>query len=164
MGLFKKLFGKKEEKDKKVTLSDQKGIPYNEDLIKTLLNDHQRLLSEFINISNSAKKYKTKLLPQLLKTFKLNLEIHNYSEKVQLYTYLENYYKNDVEKLEIIKDLDKAAEEIFKNVFSFLKRFEGVKFDKEICKQFLSEWETLGSILQSRINIEESELYPLYKK
>ena len=165
MGFLGKLFGgNKTEKKKEISLSKQSGVPYNEGLIKTLLDDHQRLLAEFGKIMNFAQKNRSKLIKQYLKTFKLNLEIHNYSEKIQLYTYLENYYKDDPDKLEVIRDLDEAAQEIFKNVFSFIKRYENIDFDKKSCEQFLNEWKTLGGILQSRISIEESELYTLYKK
>jgi len=168
VGFLNKLFGKndtnkKEKTDNNLHLSKNIGVPYNKDLIDTLIKDHKNLIKDFTKITKLAQSKKYKTLKQNLKTFKVNLEIHNYSEKVQLYTYLKNYYK-DTEDEEFIDDMAKSAEEIYKDVFAFLKKYEKIEFNDQYLGLFKSELEAIGRILQSRIEIEETELYPLYKK
>ncbi len=167
MGFFGKLFGKKESNQKentqKIHLSKNSGVPYNKDLIKTLLKDHNHLVDIFAKISKLAQNKKYKVLKQTLKSFKIEMEIHNYSEKVQLYLYLQNYYKNS-DSEDFIKDMASSAEEIYKDVAAFLKKYENIEFNDQYIALFKTELEAVGRILQSRIAIEESELYPLYKK
>ncbi len=166
MGFFSKIFGKTDEQiktDENLHLSKNVGVPYNNNLIQTLINEHRELVKEFTKIAKTAQNKKYKTLKQYLKAFKVNLEIHNYSEKIQLYTYLKNYYK-DMEDEDFIDEMSKSAEEIYKNVFSFLKKYETVEFNDQYLGLFKSELNAIGKILQSRIEIEESELYPLYKR
>lgn len=166
MSFLKKIFGKTDTNDKNadtVHLSKNVGVPYNEDLMKNLHKDHENLINEFSKIAKAAQSKKYKTLKQYLKAFKVNLEIHNYSEKIQLYLYLKNYYK-DSEHEEFIEDMSKSAEEIYKDVFAFLKKYENIEFNDQYLGLFKSELEAIGRILKSRIEVEESELYPLYKK
>ncbi len=166
MGFFSKIFGKTDEQiktDENLHLSKNVGVPYNNNLIQTLINEHRELVKEFTKIAKTAQNKKYKTLKQYLKAFKVNLEIHNYSEKIQLYTYLKNYYK-DMEDEDFIDEMSRSAEEIYKDVFSFLKKYETVEFNDQYLGLFKSELNAIGKILQSRIEIEESELYPLYKR
>ncbi len=169
MGFFSKLFKKddtdiaKKEKNSKIDNTDFIGVPYNEGLIETLLKDHKDLVAEFTKISQLAQNKKYKTLKQYLKSFKVNLEIHNYSEKIQLYTYLKNYYKNENEE-RFIEDMFNSAKEIYNDVFAFLKKYETIEFNDQYQALFLNELEAVGKILQSRIEVEESELYSLYKR
>ncbi len=167
MGFFSNLFGKNDktakENSEKLHLSKNVGVPYNNDLIKILRKDHENLINEFGKIAKAAQNKKYKTLKQYMKTFKVNLEIHNYSEKIQLFLYLKNYYK-DSEYEDFIEDMSKSAEEIYKDVFNFLKKYENIEFNDQYLGLFKSELEAVGRILQSRIEVEESELYTLYKK
>ncbi len=169
MGFFSKLFGTGDtnkidkRKNSNIKTSANMGVPYNEGLIETLLKDHRNLIAEFTKITKTAQNKKYKTLKQYLKAFKVNLEIHNYSEKIQLYTYLKNYYKNSEEE-DFIDDMFNSAEEIYKDVFAFLKKYETIEFNDQYQALFLNELEAIGRILQSRIEVEESELYPLYKR
>ena len=165
MGFFGNLFGMGDEvtSNKKSNNTNSLGVPYNEGLIETLLKDHKNLVAEFSKIAKAAQNKKYKTLKQYLKAFKVNLEIHNYSEKVQLYTYLKNYYKNKEEE-SFIDDMSSSAEEIYKDVFAFLKKYEAIEFNDQYVALFKNELEAIGRILQSRIEVEESELYPLYKR
>ena len=167
MSFFGKLFGNKKssqpESTQKVHLSKNSGVPYNKELIKTLLKDHNQLIEMFAKISKLAKKKKYKTLKQTLKTFKIEMEVHNYSEKIQLYVYLKNYYKNS-DNEDFIKEMASSSEEIYKDVAVFLKKYEDIEFNDQYLALFNTELEAVGRILQSRIAIEESELYPLYKK
>ncbi len=166
MGFLKKLFGKSDNSsvnETEVHLSKDVGVPYNNDLIKTLRKDHQELIDEFGKIVKAAQNKKYKTLKQYLKTFKVNLEIHNYSEKIQLYIYLLNLYKG-TDNEEFISDMAKSAEEIYQDVFTFLKKYENIEFNDQYLGLFRKELEAIGKILQSRIEVEESELYTLYKK
>ncbi len=168
MSFFEKILGKtnketKEKTDKSVQLSKNVGVPYNDDLMKTLAKDHKKLIKDFTKIVKAAQNKKYKTLKQYLKAFKVNFEIHNYSEKIQLYLYLKNYYK-DTDNEDFIEDMSKSAEEIYKDVFAFLKKYEAIEFNDQYLGLFKNELEAIGRILQSRIEVEESELYPLYKK
>lgn len=168
MSFLKKIFGKTDDKiqeksDNNFHLSKNVGVPYNNDLIKTLLKDHENLINEFGKIAKAAQNKKYKTLKQYLKAFKVNLEIHNYSEKIQLYLYLKNYYK-DSEHEDFIEDMSTSAEEIYNDVYAFLKKYENIEFNDQYLGLFKSELEAIGRILKSRIEVEESELYPLYKK
>ncbi len=168
MGFLDKIFGKtdketKEKTDKSFQLSKNVGVPYNDDLIKTLAKDHKELIEDFTKIAKAAQNKKYKTLKQYLKAFKVNLEIHNYSEKIQLYLYLKNYYK-DTDNEAFIEDMSKSAEEIYDSVYSFLKKYETVEFNDQYLGLFKNELEAIGRILQSRIEVEETELYPLYKQ
>jgi len=168
MGFLDKIFGKDKKSDLAnskdgIRLSKNVGVPYNKDLIKTLKKDHQKLFEEFGKILKAAQNKKYKLLKQYLKAFKVNFEIHNYSEKIQLYTYLKNYYKNE-DMADFIEDMAVSAENIYQDIISFIKKYETVDFNDQYLLVFKKEMEALGKILQSRVEVEESELYPLYKK
>ncbi len=165
MGFFGKLFGGSDGTSKKKSAPQtpqRGGVPYNEGLIPQLINDHKKLVDEFTKISKAAQSKKYKTLKQYLKAFKVNLEIHNYSEKIQLYTYLKNYY-DDNEIVGFIEDMAKSAEDIYKDVFAFLKKYEAIEFNDQYLGLFKTELNAIGQVLQARIEVEESELYPLYK-
>ncbi len=57
-----------------------------------------------------------------------------------------------------------SAKEIYNDVFAFLKKYETIEFNDQYQALFLNELEAVGKILQSRIEVEESELYSLYKR
>ncbi|NPA74022.1 MAG: sigma D regulator [Epsilonproteobacteria bacterium] len=166
MGFFGKLFGGSQDNYDKNTKntksSETSGIPYDKGLISQLIKDHKQLVEEFTKISKFAKSRKYKALKQSLKTFKLNFEIHNYSEKVQLYTYLNNYYKGTQEE-RFINEMAMSAEKIYKDVLAFLKRYEAIDFNDKYLEQFLQELSAIGKVLQSRIETEEKDFYILYK-
>jgi len=168
VNFLKKIFGKnntntKEKTNSHLHLSKNIGVPYNKDLMETLIKDHKNLVEEFTKIAKLAQGKKYKTLKQNLKAFKVNFEIHNYSEKIQLYLYLKNYYK-DTDNENFIDDMAKSAEEIYKDTYGFLKKYENIEFNDQYLGLFQSELEAIGKILQSRIEIEESELYTLYKR
>ncbi len=161
--IFKKSKKKEKREDHNLRLSKNVGVPYNEELIQKLIKDHRSLVEEFTKIAKIAQSKKYKHLKKYLKAFKINLEIHNYSEKVQLYIYLKNKYSG-TDSEDFIDEMAKSAEEIYKDVFFFLKKYEAIEFNDQHLATFLNELEAIGKILQARIEVEESELYTMYKK
>ncbi len=166
MSFLSKVFGKSNNPPKKqneIKLSKDMGVPYNNDLIHTLAKDHRALIDEFTKLSKVVQSKNFKSLKRYLKTFKVTFEIHNYSEKIQLYLYLKNYYK-DSDDEDFIDDMIKSADKMHKDIFTFLKKYESIEFNDQYLGLFKKELEAIGKILKFRIEVEESELYPLYKK
>ncbi len=166
MSFLSKVFGKSknpQEGQNKIRLSKNSGVPYNSDLINTLTKDHKTLINEFIKIVKEAQSKNFKNLKRYLKTFKVTFEIHCYSEKIQLYFYLKNYYKDSSDE-NFIDDMTKSAEEFDKDIFAFLKKYENIEFNDQHLGLFKKEADAIKRILKSRIEVEESELYPLYIK
>jgi hypothetical protein len=167
MSFLSKVFEKSNNPSKSanntINLSKDAGVPYNNDLISALTKDHKTLVEEFTKIVKVAQNKNFKTLKRYIKTFKVTFEIHNYSEKIQLYLYLKNYYK-DSDDEEFIEDMTKSADKMYKDIFTFLKKYENIEFNNQYLGLFKKELETIGKILKPRIEVEESELYPLYKK
>ncbi len=164
MGLFGDLFGNSNTSSKKKNnLSQKGGVFYNDDLIIQLTKDHKKLTEDLEKIIKATQNKKYKILKQYLKTFKTNLEIHNYSEKIQLYAYLKKYYK-DTKYSDFIEEIAKSAEELHKETMDFLKKYEKIELDNQSLILFQDELGKIDKFLQSRIEIEENELYPLYKQ
>jgi len=166
MRFLSKIFGKSDnqiKKKDKVKLSHDSGVPYNNDLISVLKKDHIQLKQEFEKIIKSYKNKNFKILKKNIKTFKTTFEIHNYSEKIQLYLYLKNYYK-DMNEESFINNMADSAEKLYQDSMYFLKKYESIEFNNQYLEVFEKDLESIKKILKSRIDIEESELYQLYKK
>ncbi len=166
MSFLSKVFGKSDnqvKKKEKVKLSHDSGVPYNNDLISVLKKDHKQLKQEFEKIIKSSKNKNFKILKRNIKTFKITFEIHNYSEKIQFYLYLKNYYK-DMNEESFINNMADSAEKVYQDIIHFLKKYESIEFNDQYHELFKKELEAIEKVLKSRIDIEESELYQLYKK
>ena len=165
--MFKKIlsyFGlgsKSEEKKSKQPVNKPKiQIPYKENLVPTLLSEHQVLLRIYSDTLEAAKNGDTDLTKLKLGKFKDLFTAHLTKESVFLYTYLNQSLNND-DAVNISKEMQTEMHGIGGAVNDFLKLY--MSDSAVIDGKFIKELEGIGGALVKRIENEESQLYPTYK-
>ena len=138
---------------------------YNPSLINQLKNDHKKLFdiySELYNIftSNSDHKEISNKLHQL----KVMLSMHIGFEDTLLYSYLNNRYENDSNKLDFIANADKEMKSISVVALSFIEECSIPELYNKHRDKFKEELKMIGDVLVDRVEFEEDRLYPLYSK
>ena len=135
-------------------------VPYKENLIPTLLNEHKVLLNIYSDTLEAAKRGDTGLTKLKLSKFKGLFETHLTKESVFLYTYLNQSLNND-DTVKLVNSMKTEMHGIGGAVNNFLKLYTGD--EAVIDKKFIAELEGIGAALVQRIKSEESQLYPTYK-
>ncbi|MCU0755706.1 MAG: hemerythrin domain-containing protein [Xanthomonadales bacterium] len=134
---------------------------YDSSLVPLLKHDHEELLSLFQHIGQVYERRRYHELPALLIAFKTRLEAHLLTENVRFYNYVEASLFDDAENFALIRDFRREMNTIAKGVIEFVKKHQKPvnEFD---ARAFQSDYQTVGGLLQQRIQREESNLYPLY--
>jgi len=138
---------------------------YNPSLINQLKNDHKKLFdiySELHNIFTSNSDYKE--IYNKLHQLKVMLSMHIGFEDTLLYSYLNNRYENDSNKLDFIANADKEMKSISVVALSFIEECSIPELYNKHRDKFKKELEMIGDVLVDRIEFEEDRLYPLYSK
>lgn len=165
--MFKKIFSRVRERIKKEETIDTHSyapntkIPYKENLIPVLLDEHRKLLSLYGETLNAAKAGDASLTKRKLNNFKRLFRGHLLKENVSLYTYLKHAI-SDQGTAEIISFMKTEMYGVGKEVNSFLSRY--TKEDAVIDKNFIRRFEAVGEALVRRIEDEEEHLYPVYQQ
>lgn len=165
--MFKKIFSifgfgseSKEVKPKERLNTSNVKVPYKENLIPTLLNEHRVLLKIYSDTLEAAKKGDTGLTKLKLSKFKELFKTHLTKESVFLYTYLNQSLNND-DTVNLVNSMKTEMHGIGGAVNDFLELYTGD--EAVIDGKFITELEGIGAALVQRIQSEESQLYPTYK-
>ena len=138
---------------------------YNPSLINQLKSDHKKLFdiySELYNIFTSDSDHKE--IYNKLHQLKVMLSMHIGFEDTLLYSYLNNRYENDSNKLDFIANADKEMKSISVVALSFIEECSVPELYNKHRDKFKEELEMIGDVLVDRVEFEEDRLYPLYSK
>ena len=143
----------------------KEGVHFNKSLIKGLVSDHKILLTEFTEMMDSAKNDNFYEANRLLSSFGTKLMQHFQVELVELYVYLNAMEKMmTVEEKKSIKGFSDEMYEIGATVKKLINNYINHPMSAANKESFINEFNGAAGILLSRIDREESVLYPLYGK
>lgn len=137
-------------------------IRYSADLIASLQNDHQTLLSLYGDIQAAFEDKRYTDVSAMLTTLRSGLNAHLLTENVRLYIYLDRSLATDATSSELIHGFRKEMDEIAKVALGFLRKYEAIGVDADLADHFAADFATIGKVLVERIQKEENTLYPLY--
>lgn len=139
------------------------GIAYDQSLIKDLEKGHEILIENFGRTLNDGfERRDFTLLSKQLGEFKVLFQSHLLKENVKLFCYLEQSMKSDPTSLLAMRGFRKDINYWSSAVISFCKKHEQpieVFFEQD---SFKSEYQAVGRALIHRVQLVESEMYPLY--
>ncbi len=134
---------------------------YDPGLIKKFHKDHEKLVKIVTAINDSVAEGNDKKARKMLKKLKTAILYHFMEEDINLYWYLNKYYKGNKEVLGIVESFETSIKEIQNTVTDFLDYY--VKEDVALDNEFKVKFKELVNVLAARIEIEEEKLYTLYK-
>jgi len=153
---------KKRSTGKATTYAPNTRIPYDESLVVSLTEEHQKLLTIFGKISEASTKNNSREVKKQLAIFKDLLRSHLLKENTLLYIYLKHVTKSDESTNNLIVDMQQEMGTIGGVVFNFVKKWS----DSSVGvygSQFENELSNIGETLIRRIENEERNLYTIYK-
>ena len=169
MGLFSKLFGKKDTNNKLPavnppnTTGAPRAISYDPSLVDTLKRDHGDLVGQYQRLGQLQQLGRYNDIRGELVNFKTRFEAHILTENVRFYTYLEQSLMNDGHNAELMRDFRREMNTIARGVVTFVKKYQAAEFTVAEREQFDQDYQAVGGLLSQRIEREESSLYPLYR-
>ena len=140
-------------------------IPYNSELIKSCLDDHQELLAIYTAMMEAAEARDFANIDSNLVSLSQGLKAHFNKEFTELYTYLDLRTRKgaDKEEFERVRQFRMELQQIGVQINDIVNRYEkGV--DADSLERFIEDYKQLGAALGDRIQREESVLYPIYQK
>ncbi|CAA6817876.1 MAG: Unknown protein [uncultured Sulfurovum sp.] len=131
-------------------------------LIKKFHHDHIKLVKSIGDINKALEQGNSHKVKKLLLRLRMEILGHFMEEDIKLYWYLKDYYKDEENANSLVKTFDTSIKMIQKDVIKFLDYYtqDYVPLDME----FQQKFDMMVSKLASRIESEESNLYPLYQK
>lgn len=169
MGLFSGLMGDDETqrdghaRSVKPLRPGHGGIAYDAALVDTLKDDHQQLLQVFTDIRQAGNEGRFAHLAQLLEQFKLALLNHVALENVKFYVYMQNHAGMDAATLGFIAGVRKEMNGIARTVGKFVDAHLASVPSYATLPRFNEELHQVGEVLAKRIELEETQLYSLYR-
>jgi regulator of sigma D len=169
MGFFSNLMGevspRREEHTKSIRPArpEQAGIAYDPDLVEALKDEHQHLLQGFSAIRRAAAEGRFAQLAELLEQFRLALLNHVALENVKFYVYMQNHAELDSPTVGFIAGVRKEMNAIARTVGRFVDAHLAEAPSYATLTGFNEELDQIGEVLTKRIDLEESQLYPLYR-
>lgn len=163
------IFGRKNPNDKGDTDQEQEyntapgtGIRFDPGLVEQLKDDHRALFGLYrdMKLSFEAKDYEA--VTVILRKFRSALQEHLLTENVRLYIYLSHSVKHDETNFELIRGFRREMDGIAKIAIKFLDKYDAIGVDAELANSFGRDLAEIGEVLGTRIQKEESILYPLY--
>jgi len=151
-----------QDKEQEYSAAPGTDIRFDPSLIAGLKGDHQTLLSLYRETKSAfdAKRYKA--VSEKLDKFRSALQAHLLTENIRLYIYLSHMFKTDETNFELIRGFRREMDDIAKTALNFLRKYEAIGVDPELAPSFEKDFDIIGQVLGTRIQKEESVLYPLY--
>lgn len=169
MGFFRKLLGQQDKPPSvpvnatPIPAATPRKIGYDAKLINSLLQDHAELGRIFGNIGDAQKSGSFDDIRPLLIQFKTRLEAHVLTENVRFYNYLDQTLSGDASNAGIMHSFRREMNGIARSVVDFVKKYQSSSFTPEERRQFATDYDAVGKILEQRLDSEENNLYPLYQ-
>ncbi len=168
MGFFSRFFGKQATsvQNTNVPLREQQrqsGINYDPELIPKLKEDHQALVKVYTDILNTYNTGNYALIPAMLNDLKLGLQTHIMLENVKFYVYLQQNWTDDAEIASFVADVRREMDTIARTAVKFVSKYNTPgAISAATATAFKEEFDTIGTVLTKRIQLEETRLYTLY--
>ncbi|MGL1932925.1 MAG: hemerythrin domain-containing protein [Desulfotalea sp.] len=137
-------------------------IAYYPHLIEEFKEEHAHLFSIYSSIVDSYENNQIDNIYSNLKKFKQALVDHLMKENILLYVFLKYLYIENNEKKNFAYKMQKEMTTIGGGILDFIHRATSDSF--EYNREFKKELDGIGNALVARVEIEESELYSLYKQ
>ena len=151
-----------QDKSQEYSAAPGTDIRFDPSLIGGLKSDHQTLLNLYRQIKSAFDTRQYEAVSKKLDEFRSALQEHLLTENIRLYIYLPHMFKTDETNFELIRGFRKEMDDIAKTALNFLKKYEAIGVDPELAPSFAKDFDTIGQMLGTRIQKEESVLYPLY--
>jgi len=143
--------------------SEEDGSPcYDNRLIERFAQDHRQLADAVKRIENSWNRGDWGKTIKLLKRMEKAVLDHFMQEDLKLYWYLRKYYADDPAQLATIRFFEDSIKPIQKEVVLFFDRY--TRKDAILDETFKKNFDSIVRELSRRIEAEEAQLYPLYRK
>lgn len=171
MGFFRKLFGRGNGAGAGPTTASAArlqpgpatGIRYDAELIPALLDDHAQLGDLFARIGQAHEARDFAAVRELLGTFKSRLQAHVLVENVRFYNYVEQSLAGDETNAQLMRSFRRDMNTIVRQVLEFVRKYEEASSAAAFAG-FEADYSAVGALLERRLDSEESQLYPLYRK
>lgn len=169
MGFFRKLLGQQDKSPATpinatpIPAATPHKIGYDAKLINSMLHDHAELGRIFGNIGDAQKTSNFDDIRPLLIQFKTRLEAHVLTENVRFYNYLEQSLAGDATNTVTMHSFRREMNGIARSVVDFVKKYQSSNFTPEERRQFATDYDAVGKVLEQRLDSEENNLYPLYQ-
>ncbi|HEU0197315.1 MAG TPA: hemerythrin domain-containing protein [Nevskiaceae bacterium] len=137
-------------------------ITYSAQLVPSLLSDHKELFKLYDEITAALEAGQFDSLPKLLGTFKTKLDVHLLSENLRFYCYLEQSLAHHPNELEIMKGFRREMNDIARAAVNFVRKWQVAGITPGSVRTFTMEAKQVRTLLEERMQREESGLYPLY--
>ena len=163
MGFVKNLMHKiKKNRDMKPLKNEN--LNYNGNLVEMLKNDHEELFSLYRSIQEQFKSDSDfEKMKSVINDFKVAFEIHLMVEDAQLYGYIRKINQDNEANYALVDKMQKEMASITKKVLPFLDKYTDEKKYAKHSEHFLDDLGAVGMILTQRFDMEEKQLYSLYK-
>jgi Hemerythrin HHE cation binding domain len=142
--------------------TDGAPIGYRPDLIDELKREHRLLRASFAALAAAHRDGDGEACVDSLRIFTNALRAHLLKENLQLYRYLKLAFRADEGAAARTTALRQQMQAIGKALNAFASDYVGASWDKARRIRLGAELETIGRILDQRIDTEEEALYPLY--
>jgi len=163
------IFGRKNQNDKGSSDQEQEyntapgtGIRFDPELVDRLKDDHRALFGLYRDMKSAFESQDYRTVTDMLRKFRGALQEHLLTENVRLYIYLSHSFKHDDTNFELIRGFRKEMDGIAKTAIKFLDKYDAIGVDAELAASFGRDLAEIGEVLGTRIQKEESILYPLY--
>lgn len=139
-------------------------IAYKKSLIEKYRREHCELQGLFTKALTAWQLGDDPALLQKLRDLQIGLRRHLLDEEVNLYIYLRHDYSHDKVKQELITKFKSCSKKTGLAAFGFIRKVTQEKSNVPHDEAFLSELLEIGNMLETLIEAEEAQLYPIYRR
>lgn len=162
LNLFKRSKNTTTEQANTSPQAQTSGIPFYENLISDLKDDHQQLDIIYNDVIALVEKNKIEKAAARLKDYGALLKSHLLTENMRLYIYLQQKVADDAVNTQLVRAFRKEMDGIAMPVLNFLDRYANSLAIKNSLLEFTQEFRKINDSVHERMQREEQTLYPLY--
>lgn len=139
-------------------------VAYDPALIQQLEQEHKAMLEIYGCIDRAIALHNWNEIPPLLTRFRSKLTDHLLKEGVKLYAFLHKTLQAEDELSFLFQSFKKEMGVIGKTVFNFFDKYvaDNALASPQQRDAFVAEFKSIGTVLVSRIQREEEQLYTIY--
>jgi hypothetical protein len=138
-------------------------IVYDNGLVSKLKHDHAQLVEVYTDIVRNVQQRNYDKLDGGLALFLALFNAHALTEYTKLYVFLDYSFRNDQGNHDVIMRFRREMNEIGKSVRQFAHFWRDNGINDSNLHLFKRQIQDIGEVLTKRIDVEEKQLYELYK-
>lgn len=162
LNIFRRSKNSTTEQAKSSSQGQASGIPFYENLISDLKDDHQQLDIIYNDVIKLVEQHNAEKAAARLKDYGTLLKSHLLTENMRLYIYLQQKVADDAVNTQLVRAFRKEMDSIAMPVLKFLDRYANSLAIKNSLSEFAQEFEKINNSVHERMQREEETLYPLY--